>query len=92
MKITKAIRVNIRKQGSPGEFIAISGASTTEVVEYLKEVLRPHVDPFAEGRVTSISVREYTKDSPVLTFSFRGIDPAEVKVILCDAIAHEKAA
>lgn len=87
MKLSKSssIRVLIRKQGAPTAHITAEDTSIEAAAEYIKGVLRSKVDPFAEGKVTSITLSQGNKEGS-LTFSFRGMDPAEVKLIICEAL------
>lgn len=99
MKLSKksSVRVLIRKQGARPAHITLEDTTIPEAVDYLKSVLRRHVDPFAEGRVTSITVSKAkvngsgleeadTTESSV-TFSFKGMEPSEVKLIVVDSFS-----
>lgn len=93
MKLSKSssIRVLIRKQGSKAANITVEDTTVEEAANYIKNVLRDRVDPFAEGRVTSITLYKTKGDTEdkegSLTFSFRGMDPSEVKLLICESLA-----
>ena len=46
-----------------------------ELKEKLKEIIKPHTNPFEEGRRTSVDLREYygAKNRKGESFSFKGL-------------------
>lgn len=88
-----SIRVLIRKQGSKATHITLEDTTIEEATAYIKRVLKKHVDPFAEGRVTSITISKAVTNGtvePSVTFSFKGIDPGETRLLICEAIAGSR--
>lgn len=85
LSIKSSIRVLIRKQGSKPAHITVTDTTIADTVTFVKDALRPHVDPFAEGRVTSVTVSQMGVSESV-TFSFKGLEPKEAQLLICDAI------
>lgn len=88
------VRIMIRKQREAAASITLYDTNIDTVVTYIKDLLRPEIDVFAEGILTSVTVVSKapagTTRTESKTFSFRGLDPAEVKRIICLAIAESK--
>ena len=95
MKLSKSssIRVHIRKQGSKSAHITLEDTTIAEAAEYIKAVLKPHADPFAEGRVTSVTIStpavNVEDDKKSLTFSFRGLEPDQTRLLICESIVTD---
>lgn len=95
MKLSKSssIRVHIRKQGSKSAHITLEDTTIAQAAEYIKAVLKPHADPFAEGRVTSVTIStpavNVEDEKKSLTFSFRGLEPAETRLLICESIVTD---
>lgn len=90
IRIVSSFKVLIRKQGARSESIYLTGDTEDQVAEFIKGILKPHVDPFAGGKVTSISVINPVIPAGAVNFSFRSLEPAEVKLLVTEALVSTK--
>ena len=79
------IRANIRKQGEKTQIITFCETTMPELKEKLKEIVKPHINPFEEGKRTSVDIREAEggNNGRSETISFKGLNVEETaKIIL----------
>lgn len=95
MKLSEApkpVRILLRRKGDTSVTLAMHDTTPEEVERFIKELVRPHVEPFSEAEATRVSVmqrpRKGSNDLEIrINFSFRGPSPEETKLLLVDALA-----
>ncbi len=80
------VRVLIRKQKSKSTVLSFQDTTADKAIAEIKAMLRPHVDPFAVGLGTSITVWEECdgEKSTAQSFKIYNMEVAEVKSILLE--------
>ncbi len=81
VKAPDKVLVNIKKYNLPAGHLVLVGGTLEECREYVQELIRPNVNPFADGTRTTIEFREFKdgKNGRTLSFSFYGTStPKEI--------------
>jgi hypothetical protein len=79
------MRVNIKKQNSKTEHIAIEEAEQEELLNWIKNLIEKQgLSIFCTGKITTVEVRESIKgeNGKTISFSFKGLEPLEVKELI----------
>lgn len=76
----KVIRLQIIKQGFQTEYITLWQCTVDETADWIRELFRKDIDPFATGRVVSVVIREGigSENGTSKSVSFKGFTPKEV--------------
>lgn len=82
------MRINIKQQGRKTEHISVWETTQPKCIELLKEILKPFIPAFTEGKRTTVEIREGQgkKNGKCKSFAFYGLSPEEVKQILLKEI------
>jgi len=78
----KVLRVSIRKQGYKTEHLTFEHVSPEEARDTLQFLIQDQqLSIFERGKVTAVDIREYDgkQNGRTISFSFRGLNPDEVK-------------
>jgi CO dehydrogenase/acetyl-CoA synthase epsilon subunit len=83
------LRIMITQQGHKSEYMTVCDATQDECIEELKKIVeKQNLSIFAEGKKTTIQVREAigAKNGKCKSFAFKGLTPNEVYSILIKEI------
>lgn len=90
--IKPIVRLQIIQQGSKTEYLNLTECTSLEALNELKEVMKPHVEPFTKGFSLAINIRESigSKNGKSISFSFKGLNPQQVLNIIVKHIENKK--
>ena len=86
------MRLNIKKQYSKTEHIAIEDIGQQELLNWTKNLIEKQgLSIFCTGKITTVEVRESVKgeNGKTISFAFKGLEPSEVKELILKNIPNE---
>ena len=86
------MRINIKKQNSKTEHIAIEDAGQQELLDWVKALIEKQgLSIFCTGKITTVEVRESVKgeNGKTISFAFKGLEPSEVSELILKNIPNE---
>jgi len=81
--------VTIKRTGDMPEHLTLTGETKENCLLILKEFIRKQsIDVFAEGRRTTVEIRDYIdgKNGKIVSFNFKGLSPKAVLMIFISEI------
>ena len=85
-------RLTVRRQGEKNIHLSVHKTTAEKIKDELKNILAPHVDPFAEGKKTGIDIRRAmgAENLEATSISFTGLSVQETFDIIMDYLNKKK--